>query len=93
MLRLLPNYMQQNSSQRANSCSASQEIPNLSSNPNVHYRVHNSPPLVPIRVAWIRFTSSHPILLRFILILPSRPQISEVVSSLQFFRLKFCTHL
>jgi hypothetical protein len=32
----------------ANSCSASQETPRLLWNPTVHYRVHDSPPMVPI---------------------------------------------
>jgi hypothetical protein len=42
-----PNLMEQNASW-PNYHSASQEIPLLSWKPNVHYRVHNSPPMVPI---------------------------------------------
>jgi hypothetical protein len=40
--------MEQNPSWEANSHSASQEISWLLLNPKVHYRVNNSPPVVPV---------------------------------------------
>jgi len=59
--------MQQISSWEAESRSASEKIPNRLWN----IRVHKNPPLILSWARWIQFTPSHPISLKFVLILSS----------------------
>jgi hypothetical protein len=50
------------------SCAATQELPKILWNPNVHYRVHNSTPLVHILSQTNPVYTTHPIYLRSIVI-------------------------
>jgi hypothetical protein len=80
------NSMEQSPYSEANNHSASQEIPHLSKNPNVHYRVQNSPPLVlilshmnPVHTFLPYFPNIH-----YNIILSSSPKPSEWSTPLKF---------
>jgi hypothetical protein len=65
--------MDRSLSLKANSCSATQEIPLMLWNPNAHYHIHNSPPPVPILSQIDPACALHPTSPRSILILSCHP--------------------
>ena len=65
------NFMPQSPSWNSNNYTANPKIPSILCNPNVDYRVHNSPPLVPI-LCLINPVQALPTDWTPILILPSR---------------------
>jgi hypothetical protein len=72
----ITNAIEQSPPLEANSCTASQEIPNLLQNPTVQIRVHSRLPAGPILRKRIQYTFSYTISLRPILILSSHRSLS-----------------
>ena len=83
---LLTYSMVQSSSWEANWFAASQEIPRISRNPNVHYRTHNRPPPVSIlgQPNPVHIPTSHLLEIHPNIIHPSTPRSPQCSPSLRF---------
>jgi hypothetical protein len=82
----LTYFMQHSTSWEANGFDASQEIPHISRNPKVHYRIHKCPPPVPIlsQLDPVHTPTSHLLKIHLNIILPSNSGSPKWSLSLRF---------
>jgi hypothetical protein len=80
--------MEQSPSWEANWFAASQEIPRILWNPNVHYRIHKSPPPLSIlnQLNLVHSSTSHFLKIHLNIILPSVPESAQWSLSLRLLR-------
>ena len=92
---LLTHSMEQSPFWEANRFSASQEIPRILWNPDVHYRSHKSPPPVPIlsHINTVHTPTPHFLMIHLNIILPTTPGFPKWSSFLQVSPPKPCIRL